>query len=96
MIVSVHLYSQSSPVKYDDVINTYQKGSFFCVRLSDDIVHKFPLKHVFRVIEDSKTTSPVVTEATEEPNRKDWYLEELKAELEMTRQWIENLVIEGR
>lgn len=54
--VVVHLYTQSEPIVYEDVLNTYQKGDQFCVMLSDDEVHKYPLQHIFRVIEKGNVT----------------------------------------
>ena len=51
MKVSVHLYTQAQPVHLSDVRNTYQKGDLFCVMLKDNSVHKFPLQHIFRIIE---------------------------------------------
>ena len=50
-IVDVHLLHQSSAARYENVRNTYQKGSLFCVMLDDGTVHKFPINHIFRVTE---------------------------------------------
>ena len=56
MKVTVHLYSQSKPVVYGDVYNCYTKDGFYCIMLSgENIVHKFPIIHIFRVIEEEKT-----------------------------------------
>lgn len=49
--VSVHLISQSSPVRCANVVNTYQKGDLFCVMYEDTTVDKFPIVHIFRVRE---------------------------------------------
>ena len=50
--VTVHLREQSQPIEYPEVVNTYQKGDLYCVYLEGEIVHKFPLEHIWRVIED--------------------------------------------
>lgn len=53
--VTVHLYSQSQPIVMDNVHNTYQKGTLFCVLFEDGrTVHKFPIEHIFRIIEEEK------------------------------------------
>lgn len=49
--VKVHLYTQSHPVEIDNVLNAYQKGSFYCV-MTLDSVQKFPIQHIFRVVEE--------------------------------------------
>ena len=53
MRVTVHLYTQSQPIEFKHVRNTYQKGDLFCVMLDEGLVHKFPLQHIFRVVERS-------------------------------------------
>ena len=67
MNVSVHLLSQSKPVELTDVRNCYQKGDLYCVMLDGGEVHKFPIAHIFRVIE-SDPPPPVYH--SEEPNRR--------------------------
>jgi len=54
MRVEVHLSSQSQPVVRDDVRTTYLKEGLFCV-MHDDTrrVEKYPLDHIFRIIEIS-------------------------------------------
>jgi hypothetical protein len=52
MKVSVHLHTQAEPVHYPSVVNAYQKGDLYCVMVSAAEVHKFPLAHVFRIVED--------------------------------------------
>lgn len=49
--VSVHLYSQSQPITIEEVRNTYQKGDLFCIMQSTGKVIKFPLLHIFRIVE---------------------------------------------
>lgn len=51
MEVQVHLYTQSEPVTLTEAKNAYQKGDLYCVMLTDGTVQKFPLQHIFRVIE---------------------------------------------
>lgn len=55
MKVTVHLYTHARPIQLDGVRNTYQKGDLFCVRLADNSVHKFPLQHIFRVVESTES-----------------------------------------
>lgn len=50
MTVTVHLSTQSQPVKICEVKNTYQKGDLYCV-MTDTQVFKFPLVHIFRITE---------------------------------------------
>lgn len=53
MRVTVHLYTQSQPVVYENVYNCYQKGDLYCVMIAGQMtVHKFPLQHIFRIIEE--------------------------------------------
>ena len=51
MKVEVHNLDQSSPIKMDNVRNTYQKGDLYCVMLDDLTVYKFPIRHIFRIKE---------------------------------------------
>lgn len=50
--VTVHLKTQSQPIVYKEVINTYQKGDLFCVYLAKEISIKFPIADIFRIEED--------------------------------------------
>lgn len=50
--VSVHLKEQSQPILYENVINSYEKGSFFCVYTKDDTVFKHPIDSIWRIKED--------------------------------------------
>lgn len=66
MKVTVHLYTQSQPIVFTDVINAYQKGDLYCVftripvgdyvngryNTNQEQVVKFPLQHIFRIIEE--------------------------------------------
>jgi hypothetical protein len=49
--VEVYLYQTSTAIVFENVENTYQKGDLFCIYASGK-VHKFPLIHIFRIIED--------------------------------------------
>lgn len=49
--VKVYLLSTSQPLEFADVKNTYQKGDMFCVYHGDQ-VDKFPIQHIFRIIEE--------------------------------------------
>jgi hypothetical protein len=51
MIVKVHLYSQSQPIKCENVLNTYTKGPMFCIMYKNNTVDKFPVEKIFRVRE---------------------------------------------
>jgi len=51
--VRVHLVDQSQPILYDScVLNTYIKEGFYCVYQVGEVVHKYPVSHIWRVIED--------------------------------------------
>lgn len=51
MTVTIHLKEQSHPIVYESVKNAYEKGSFYCVYLSNGTVYKYPIADIFRVIE---------------------------------------------
>lgn len=50
----IYLYSQEKPIIIDNLANTYQKGNMYCVLLMNGVVQKFPLQHIFRIIERPK------------------------------------------
>lgn len=50
MDVSIHLLSQSKPMKYQNVDNCYTKDGMYCV-LHNSTVYKYPLVNIFRVKE---------------------------------------------
>jgi hypothetical protein len=50
-MVYVWLDATSEPVAHN-AVNTYQKGDFFCVYCVNGLVYKYPVDHIFRVIED--------------------------------------------
>lgn len=41
---------------YEDVKNTYEKGSFYCIHLDNDEVIKVPVMNIFRVKESKCST----------------------------------------
>ena len=49
--VTVHLKDQSQPIVYQDVVNTYEKGSFYCVYLKSEKVYKHPITDIWRIVE---------------------------------------------
>jgi hypothetical protein len=58
--MKVHLISQSAPIEYHHVENTYTKDGLYCVMFVDTeknkkVVHKFPLVNIFRIEEDYNT-----------------------------------------
>ena len=48
--IEVWLYQTSEPLVFA-AKSTYQKGDLFCVYTKEDQVHKFPLIHIFRIVE---------------------------------------------
>ncbi len=48
--VEVWLYQSSEPLTHI-AKSTYQKGSMFCIYCEDGNVVKYPIEHIFRVIE---------------------------------------------
>jgi hypothetical protein len=52
MKVEIHNTDQSLPMIFEGVDNTYIKDGFFClVWREKNIVHKYPICRIFRVIE---------------------------------------------
>lgn len=52
LCISVHLLSQSQAIEYDGCKNSYTKDGLFCVYTSENIVHKYPMVNIFRIIEN--------------------------------------------
>jgi len=50
--VIVHLKDQSQPLIYENVLNAYEKGSFYCVYVIGEIVYKHPISEIWRIKED--------------------------------------------
>ena len=51
--VEVWLCETSQPIVFDDAINAYTKGDMYCI-CSGETVTKFPVMHLFRVVESYK------------------------------------------
>ncbi len=49
-MIEIHMIDQARPVVREGVTNTYVKGPFYCVYLKDR-VEKYPVAHIFRVVE---------------------------------------------
>lgn len=49
--VHVQKIDQSQPIIYENVINTYEKGSFYCIYVKGEIVYKEPLALIWRIKE---------------------------------------------
>ena len=50
--VSVQLKESSQPLIYHAVMNTYQKGSFYCIYTVDELSYKHPIDTIWRIKED--------------------------------------------
>jgi len=56
--VKIRLDRTSEPIEYE-ADSTYQKGDFFCVALDGfTAVVKFPVDHIFMVVEEYGYASP--------------------------------------
>ena len=51
MKVEVHLLSQSQPIVYERVKNSYTKDGMYCIYKEDGCVDKYPIVNIFRVTE---------------------------------------------
>jgi hypothetical protein len=51
MKVMIQLAETSQPIEHN-AANTYTKGAFYCVYVLEQGVYKYPLDHIFRVVED--------------------------------------------
>jgi len=52
--VEVWLDETSEPIIHI-AHNTYTKGYLYCVYAGDDKVYKYPVQHIFRIVEDYGT-----------------------------------------
>ena len=50
--VEVRLTQSSFPIIHTNVINAYTKGKLYCIYRNDNKVYKYPIQHIFAVIED--------------------------------------------
>ena len=53
MKISIHLFSQSKPIEYENVKNAYTKDGLYCIYV-DDYVDKYPCCNIFRIKESYK------------------------------------------
>jgi hypothetical protein len=51
-MIKVHLLSQSKPIEYNDVENSYTKDGMYCIYTKENKVHKYPMVNIFRVEEN--------------------------------------------
>lgn len=56
MRIEVQRENSSEAIVYEQVINAYVKGPFYCILFTNSqgnrVTHKFPWMQLFRVIED--------------------------------------------
>jgi hypothetical protein len=55
MKIEIQRNETSQPIIYEDALNAYTKGPLYCVMFVKDgkrMTHKYPVDHLFRVIED--------------------------------------------
>jgi hypothetical protein len=50
--VSVRLKLTEQPIVFEDVVNAYQKGAFYCLYRVGGVVQKYPISDIFDVRED--------------------------------------------
>ena len=48
--ILIQLKGTSQPIAHES-INTYEKGSFYCVYTTEEVVYKYPINTIFRVVE---------------------------------------------
>lgn len=51
-MVKIHLKNQSQPIIHNNVKNSYEKGSFYCVFLDNGKVKKYVINDIFEIEED--------------------------------------------
>ncbi|MFA6604201.1 MAG: hypothetical protein WCT10_05215 [Patescibacteria group bacterium] len=51
MQVEIQMFWQSQPLLLANVQDTFQQGDLYCVKLFDGAIQKFPLQHIYRIIE---------------------------------------------
>jgi hypothetical protein len=51
MMVKLRLKTSSQPMIFEDAINTYQKGSLYCIKVGD-VVYKYPIQDIFDIKEE--------------------------------------------
>ncbi len=50
--IDIQFHRSSQPIRYTNVIDCYQKEALFCLYLDGGIVHKYPIDHIFRIVQD--------------------------------------------
>jgi hypothetical protein len=50
--VEIHNLDQGRPIIRTDAVNTYVKAGLFCLYRADGRVEKYPIHHIFRIVED--------------------------------------------
>ncbi len=53
MNIKIILLSNSKHIEYENAVNTYSMGGMFCVRVDENIIHKYPMVNIVRVEFDS-------------------------------------------
>jgi len=69
MEVKIELKETSQAIVYNDVSNTYTKGSLYCVYV-DGMVYKYPLDNIWRVSETYKKPTGFLATMTEDQKAK--------------------------
>ena len=49
--VSVQLKETSQPIRHEGIVNTYQKGDFYCV-YDGTYTYKYPIPNIWRIKEE--------------------------------------------
>jgi len=52
-MIKIELKNTSQALIYKNVKNTYEKGSFYCIYIEDNVV-KIPIQDIFRIEENYK------------------------------------------
>lgn len=53
-MIKIHLKNQSQPIVHNNVKNSYEKGSFYCIYLENGKVKKYVINDIFEIEEDYK------------------------------------------
>lgn len=48
--VEIWLKGTAFPKIYENILDTFEDGSFFCVRAEEDLIYKYPVSNIFRVV----------------------------------------------
>ena len=52
MTIYIHLFSQSKPIKRENVINAYTKDGLYCIYLEGGLVKKYPMCNIYEITEE--------------------------------------------